>query len=106
VSDWAALIPVTGLLEEMSNPDLFIYPIARPFLTFRWHVSHQQDKPLTAAARLLIDATITALTAKRAAWEQMCRQHAEKASKPRPRAAAAAQRTAAPSSRVQQKRRR
>jgi LysR family nitrogen assimilation transcriptional regulator len=104
VSDWAALIPVTGLLDEMSNPDLFIYPIARPFLTFRWHVSHQQDKPLTAAARLLIDSTITALTAKRAAWEQMCRQHAALAGKPR-RAAAAAKRTAAPGLRLRQRRR-
>ncbi len=106
VSDWAALIPVTGLLDEMSNPDLFIYPIARPFLTFRWHVSHQEDKPLTAAARLLIDSTITALTAKRAAWEQMCRQHAAMAPKRRPRVAAAAKRSAAPSLRVQLKRRR
>jgi hypothetical protein len=89
----------------MSNPDLFIYPIARPFLTFRWHVSHQQDKPLTAAARLLIDSTITALTAKRAAWEQMCRQHAAMPPRPKPRAAAA-KRSAAPTLRVQQKRRR
>jgi LysR family transcriptional regulator, nitrogen assimilation regulatory protein len=75
-SDWAAFIPVTGLLEEVSNPDLFIYPIARPFLTFRWHVSHQQSKPLTAAARLLIDATIAALTTKRVAWDKLCRQYA------------------------------
>lgn len=105
VSEWAALVPVTGLLDEVSNSSLFIYPIARPFLTFRWHVSHQQGKPLTTAARLLIDATIRALTAKRAAWERICRQHSAKTPKPRVRAAAAPKRSAAPSRRFRQTRR-
>jgi DNA-binding transcriptional LysR family regulator len=97
-SDWAAFVPVTGLLDEVSNPDLFIYPIARPFLTFRWHVTHQQSQPLTVAARLLIDATITALTAKRDAWEKLCRQYAAntgtKTGNGGARAAAAAKRSA------------
>ena len=89
VSDWAALVPVTGLLDEMADSNLFIYPIARPFLTFRWHVSHRQGAPLSAAARLLIDATITALNAKRVVWERLCRQYAAAAPAPKRRAAAA-----------------
>jgi LysR family nitrogen assimilation transcriptional regulator len=111
-SDWAAFIPVTGLLDELSNPKLFIYPIARPFLTFRWHVSHQESKPLSAAARLLIDATITALTDKRAAWEKLCRQYAAdtrsqtKNRNPNARAAAAAKRSASLSLPARPKRRR
>lgn len=104
-SDWAALVPVTGLLDEMAGSDLFIYPIARPFLTFRWHVSHRQSKPLTAAARLLIDATITALTAKRIIWERKCGPSAPVAGKARVRAAVAAKRSAKPSLRLRQRRR-
>jgi LysR family transcriptional regulator, nitrogen assimilation regulatory protein len=104
-SDWAAFVPVTGLLDEVSKPDLFIYPIARPFLTFRWHVSHQQSKPLTAAARLLINATITALSAKRDAWEKLCRQYVAEAGNGGARAAAVAKRAAKLKLRPQQKRR-
>jgi DNA-binding transcriptional LysR family regulator len=91
VSDWAVLIPITGLLDEVFNPKLFIYPVKRPFLTFRWHVIHEQGKPLTAAAKLLIDAVVGGLTAKRRRWEELCAQRKTRAPKKKAVAARKAQ---------------
>jgi DNA-binding transcriptional LysR family regulator len=73
-SDWAVLIPATGLLDEISNPKIWIYPITRPQLSFRWHLIHAQAKPLSTAAHLLADAIVTELAAKRALWKQLCNQ--------------------------------
>jgi len=102
VSDWAALIPITGLLEEVFNPNLYIYPIGRPFLTFRWHVLHAQSRPLTAAARVLLDAVVAGLAAKRVQWQQLCRERRARGRK-RGIAAAAARKVTA---RKEQRRRR
>jgi DNA-binding transcriptional LysR family regulator len=71
-SEWAVLVPITGLLDEVVNPKLFIYPVERPSLMFRWHVIHEQSRPLNTAARLLIDAVIGELNAKRRRWHELC----------------------------------
>jgi DNA-binding transcriptional LysR family regulator len=71
-SDWAVLVPVTGLIDEISNPGIWIYPVARPQLSFRWHLIHEHVRPLSTAARLLVDAVVTELTAKRALWVERC----------------------------------
>jgi DNA-binding transcriptional LysR family regulator len=67
-SDWIAFVPSTGLWDEIDGSGLFIYPVRRPILTFRWHVIHQQGKPLSRASRLLIEAVTTAMIQKREAW--------------------------------------
>jgi DNA-binding transcriptional LysR family regulator len=71
-SNWAVLIPVTGLFDELSNPDFWIYPIARPQLYFRWHVIHEQARPLSSAAQLFVDAVVSEFVAKHALWKQLC----------------------------------
>jgi LysR family transcriptional regulator, nitrogen assimilation regulatory protein len=73
-SDWIAFVPATGLWDEINGSGLFIYPIRRPFLTFRWHVVHAQGKPLTRASRLLIDAITRAMIDQREAWVRACRE--------------------------------
>jgi DNA-binding transcriptional LysR family regulator len=70
-SDWAALIPITGLLDEASNPDIFIYPIARPYLSFRWHLLHEQAQPLSTAAQILVEAVAAELAEKHSLWRAL-----------------------------------
>jgi DNA-binding transcriptional LysR family regulator len=53
-SDWAALIPIDGVLDELDG-SLSIYPIAQPQMAFHWHLIHPPRKPLNAAARLFVD---------------------------------------------------
>lgn len=70
-SDWAAFIPVTGMLDEVASKDLYIYPIARSFLSFRWHLLHGVGKPLTAAARIFADRIASDLDTKRRRWNEL-----------------------------------
>jgi DNA-binding transcriptional LysR family regulator len=53
-SDWAAIIPIDGVLDEIDGP-LSIYPISQPQMAFHWHLIHPTRKPLNAAARLFVD---------------------------------------------------
>ena len=73
-SDWAALIPMTGLLDEVANRKLWIYPIARPQLSFRWHLIHEQARALSSAAKLFVQAVVIQLAAKQALWKQNLRR--------------------------------
>jgi len=73
-SDWAALIPMTGLLDEVANRKLWIYPIARPQLSFRWHLIHEQARALSSAAKLFVQAVVIQLDAKQALWKQNLRR--------------------------------
>jgi hypothetical protein len=66
------LVPVTGLIDEISNPGIWIYPVVRPQLSFRWHLMHEHARPLSTAARLLVDAVVAELAAKRALWTEQC----------------------------------
>jgi DNA-binding transcriptional LysR family regulator len=54
-SDWGALIPVGGILDELES-GLSIYPIERPAMSFAWHVIRQQRFPLTEAATAIVNA--------------------------------------------------
>jgi len=67
-SDWAAFIPVTGMLDEIESKDLHIYPITRASLSFRWHLLHQVGKPLTSPSRILVDRIASDLDTKRQRW--------------------------------------
>jgi DNA-binding transcriptional LysR family regulator len=71
-SDWSVLIPATGLFDQVSTPDLWIYPIARPHLIFRWHLIHEQARPLSAAARVLVDLVVSEFAAKHSQWKALC----------------------------------
>lgn len=71
-SDWCALVPVTGLLEEFHNPGLWLHPITRPGLSFRWQLLHRSEKPLSPAARILLDDILAAIRDQQAAWRGLC----------------------------------
>jgi len=73
VSDWVALIPVTGIMDEVDNPHLYVYRLAEPSLSFRWFLIHERGRVLSRAARAFVDrvADEMALTAR--AWHDLCR---------------------------------
>ena len=54
-SDWATLVPITGILDEVAKGDLYIYPLVEPSLSFRWFLIHERGKLLSLAARAFID---------------------------------------------------
>ncbi len=64
-SDWAAFVPMTGVLDEMNEGGLHIYPIARPLLSFRWHVVHREGEELSGAGRAFVSMLSTALEDKK-----------------------------------------
>jgi LysR family nitrogen assimilation transcriptional regulator len=70
-SDWVALVPVTGILDEVARDDLHLYPLDEPTLTFRWYLIHARDKPLSAAARLFLDDVAAELEATQRAWSDV-----------------------------------
>lgn len=72
-SNWGALIPVCGLLDEIGASNLFIYPIRRPRLTFDWHLVRPKRRPLSHAARLFVDMVAAELTQAAEEWTKMTR---------------------------------
>jgi LysR family transcriptional regulator, nitrogen assimilation regulatory protein len=72
-SDWAVFVPVAGVLEEISSPP-YIYPIAKPRMVFRWHLIHDERKPLSLAARIFVDMVAAEFAAIRVRWREICDQ--------------------------------
>ena len=70
-SDWVALVPVTGILDEVARGDLYLYPLDEPTLAFRWFLIHARDTQLGAAARLLLDDVAAELEATQRAWTEV-----------------------------------
>lgn len=70
-SDWAAIIPISGILDEVQSPDLFIYPLRKPSIAFEWHLLHERRKPLSLAARMFVDLVVTELAATDARWQRI-----------------------------------
>jgi DNA-binding transcriptional LysR family regulator len=70
-SDWVALVPVTGLLDELNTAGLHIYRLKRPFAVFRWDVVHRQGAAPDVAARALIDAIAAELDRKTRRWSEV-----------------------------------
>lgn len=67
-SDWCALIPATGLIDEIDRNGLHIHPLAHPTIKFRWHLIHRAEHPLSMAARLLLDDLSDAIRKQHDAW--------------------------------------
>lgn len=79
-SDWAAFIPVSGVIGEASKTGLFMYPVDRSFLSFRWNVLYEEGKPLTRPARALVDEIAGELDAKKRLWADLLAAHRRGAS--------------------------
>jgi LysR family transcriptional regulator, nitrogen assimilation regulatory protein len=70
-SDWAALIPITGILDEVAKGDLYIYPLVEPSLSFRWFLIHERGKLLSPAARAFIDQVSAEMANTPQAWDEL-----------------------------------
>lgn len=72
-SDWVAFIPVTGILQEVENPDLYIYRLVEPSLSFRWFLIHERGRVLSRAAHMFIDRVSEEMALTRQAWGDLCK---------------------------------
>ena len=72
-SDWVALIPVTGIMDEVENPDLYIYRLVDPSLSFRWFLIHERGRTLSRAGRMFIDRVSEEMALTRQAWTDLCK---------------------------------
>lgn len=70
-SDWVALVPVTGVLDEVARDELYLYPLVEPTLGFRWSLIQTRDAALGPAARLLLDDVLAELEATQRAWREV-----------------------------------
>lgn len=71
-SDWVAIIPVTGILDEIDNPALYIYRLIEPSLSFRWFLIHERGRVLGRASRILVDWVCEEMTLTRQSWNDIC----------------------------------
>jgi DNA-binding transcriptional LysR family regulator len=76
-SNWVALIPVTGILDEVDNPDLHIYPLVEPSLSFRWFLIHERGKALSKAAHMFIDCVTEEMERTRQTWNEISAPHGQ-----------------------------
>lgn len=70
-SDWVALVPVTGILDEIKNPDVYIYRLVEPTLSFRWILIHERGRVLSRAAHLFIESVTEAMALTHQAWSDL-----------------------------------
>lgn len=70
-SDWVALIPITGIIDEVHNPNLHVYRLAEPSLSFRWFLIHERGRVLSRAARLLIDRVSAEIASTIKVWTDL-----------------------------------
>ena len=68
-SDWACVMPSSGLLEEMQRKSLFIYPIESPTIKYSLQLLRNQTKPLSIAASVFLDRIVARASAARNLWE-------------------------------------
>ena len=66
------------MLDEVLESDLYVYPVASSFLSFRWHVVHEQGKPLTRAARAFMEAVTAELARKKKGWAEILARRGER----------------------------
>lgn len=67
-TDWACLCPFVAVHADVSNNNIFVYPIASPALTWDLFVLYDQKKPLTPAATCFVKVVERELQRVRMVW--------------------------------------
>jgi DNA-binding transcriptional LysR family regulator len=62
-SDWCAFVPVTGVLDDLFDADLYFHRIKDKSLSLRWHVVHRRGEEVTSANQTFISDLFNALRA-------------------------------------------
>lgn len=61
-SEWAAIVPVSGIIDEMDDPAFHIYPIAYPALSYEVYCVSNSKVPLSRASSLFRDMLLRTLS--------------------------------------------
>ena len=67
-SDWSAIFPITTVAGDLESGKIVVNPIIEPATKLEYYLIHQTQRPLTRAARELVDSLETALQESAAAW--------------------------------------
>jgi DNA-binding transcriptional LysR family regulator len=88
-SDWAALCPMSTVINDLGSKKLFFYPIVNPDIKFDLYLLHDQRRPLTLAARCFVEILEKKLTSVPSIWAKAARAGSRSSLKRVPSAAKA-----------------
>jgi LysR family transcriptional regulator, nitrogen assimilation regulatory protein len=70
-SDWCAFVPVTGVLDDLLDSDLYFHRIKDRPLSLRWHVVHRRGEEMTKANQTFIFRLFDALRGRESRFRDM-----------------------------------
>jgi len=76
-TDWATILPMTAVVSDLESGRLCLNPIVEPSIKSDFYVAHLTQSPLSAAARVFVDALREASRSNAEAWDSAVRLHAD-----------------------------
>lgn len=70
-SDWSGILPITTVIDDVPGGSLIINPIVAPVTEFEYFLISQTHRPLSRAARELVDRLETVLQRNAADWTKL-----------------------------------
>ena len=76
-TDWATILPLTAVVNELESEQLCLNPIAEPSIKSDFYLAHLTQSPFSAATQSFVNALKEAARASTDAWESMVLPHAD-----------------------------
>ncbi|SPP92892.1 LysR family transcriptional regulator [Bradyrhizobium vignae] len=70
-SDWAVMGAFIGMVDDLDNPKVFVYPVVEPALSFDLYALFDHRRPLSAAARQFVHMIELEFKQVDALWDQL-----------------------------------
>jgi LysR family nitrogen assimilation transcriptional regulator len=70
-SDWCAFVPVTGVLDDLMDSDLYIYPLVDRPLSLRWHVVHRKGEEMSPGSKMFVSRLFASLEQREATFRDL-----------------------------------
>lgn len=78
-TDWATILPVTAVMNELDSDKLCLNPIVEPSIKSDFYIAHLTQSPFSAASRIFVDALSEASRDNADAWDTTVASHANPA---------------------------
>ncbi|UCH75567.1 MAG: LysR family transcriptional regulator [Rhodospirillales bacterium] len=78
-TDWATILPLTAVLNDLDSEQLCLNPIAEPAIKSDFYLVHLTQRPFSAATQSFVDALKAAARANTDAWDSTVLRHADPA---------------------------
>jgi len=76
-TDWATILPLTAVVNELESELLCLNPIAEPSIKSDFYLAHLTHSPFSAASESFVNALKDAARANTDAWESRVLRHAD-----------------------------